>query len=265
MLILAATPIGNLEDASPRLKRVLEEADHVYAEDTRQSGKLLKHLEVSRRLSSFHEHSGPGVLKHIGNQLEGGETVAYISDAGMPGISDPGYELVRTARELDVEVDVIPGPSAVINALVLSGLPNHGFCFMGFFPPKAEQRRLLVSRLELLDMTSIFFEGPSRIEQALAFLAETIPQTPIAVCREMTKLHQEVLRGTPSQVLGRLEMARGEFVLVIGPVIKAIDERDPKIRYHELLEKGMTPTNAVKMLARELRLPKREIYKMVIQ
>lgn len=265
MLILAATPIGNLEDASPRLKRVLEEADHLYTEDTRQSGKLLKHLEINRRLSSFHEHSGPAILQRIGRQLDEGETVAYISDAGMPGVSDPGFELVRLAQEKDVAVDVIPGPSAVINALVLSGLPNHAFCFLGFFPSTKEQRKAMLSRLEQIAMTAVFFEGPSRIEHSLGFLQEAAPQVQVAVCREMTKLHQEVLRGTPEEVLQSLETVKGEFALVIGPVEKVADQRDPKTLYLELLEEGHAPTAAVKLLAKDLKMPKREIYKMVME
>ncbi len=262
MLILAATPIGNLEDISFRLKRTLQEAENLYAEDTRQSGKLLKHLEIERKISSFHEHSPPAVLSQISRKLEAGETVAYISDAGMPGISDPGFELVRVAQNLDVEIDVIPGPSAVVNALILSGLPNHAFCFLGFFPTTLEKRKAMIDRLAVLDMTAVFFEGPTRIEKTLSFLNSACPETPVAICREMTKLHQEVLRGRPQEVLERLT-SRGEFALVIGPIVRNEKAADPIARYGELLEEGHPPTAAVKILAREMKIPKREVYKIV--
>ena len=263
MLVLAATPIGNLNDASPRLQKTLAECDHLYAEDTRNSARLLRHLKIDRPLSSFHEHSPPAILERIGRQLQEGAVVAYVSDAGMPGINDPGYELVRLACDLDIEVDVSPGPTAVINALVLSGLPGHNFCFLGFFPATTEKRKAMLQRLQALDMTAIFFEGPSRIEQTLAFLSEYAPYTPIAVCREMTKLHQEVLRGAPADVAARLEVVKGEFVLVIGPIIVSAKRQNLPDRYQALLDEGHSPNRAIKILAGECRLPKREIYKQI--
>ena len=220
-LILAATPIGNLEDVSTRLARVLKEADGLYCEDTRQTRKLLQRLELSRELRAFHEHSEPAVLEQIAERVAQGEVVVYVSDAGMPGISDPGYELVNLAHERDLPLDVLPGPSAVINALVLSGLPNHRFCFMGFFPAKQEKRRDLIDELRRIQMTSIHFESPNRIGYCLEYLNEMIPETTVALCREMTKLHQQVLRGTPAEVARGLERERGEFVLVVGPVVEA--------------------------------------------
>ncbi|MDJ0837596.1 MAG: 16S rRNA (cytidine(1402)-2'-O)-methyltransferase [Acidobacteriota bacterium] len=263
MLILAATPIGNIEDASPRLRRVLAEADAVFAEDTRHARKLLTRLEIDRPTASFHDHSGESGLHGIGKLLDEGRTVVYISDAGMPGINDPGYELVRLARDRDAEVDVIPGPCAAINALVLSGLPTHHFCFLGFFPTTVEKRAAMIERLRLLNMTAVFFEGPSRIVHALEWLSETIPQTQIAVCRELTKRHQQVLCGTPGEVREALEMVKGEFCLVIGPVRESSNNADIGSRYKALLDRGESPTRAVKQLSKELRLPKREVYAMV--
>lgn len=262
MLILAATPIGNIEDASPRLVRVLRESDLVFAEDTRRAGKLFEYLKVDRTARSFHDHSGEAGLERIAGELTAGKSVVYISDAGMPGINDPGYELVQLARRLDVDVDVIPGPSAVINALVLSGLPTHQFCFMGFFPVGPEKRRTMLDRLQQIALTAVFFEGPSRIESALAFLEEHIPTTPVAVCRELTKIHQQVIQGTPAEVRAKLEMVKGEFCLVVAP----IEERQgtsPLERYQQLLDAGNPPARAVKQLSKELRLPKREVYALV--
>ncbi len=258
MLILAATPIGNLQDASPRLRRTLLEADHLYAEDTRQTAKLLKHFDIQRPLSSFHEHSPLQVRERIGTLLEQGAMVVYVSDAGMPGISDPGFELVNLALERAVEVDVLPGPSAVVNALVLSGLPNHEFCFLGFFPGRGKKQDDLIERLRVLAMTSIFFEAPSRIIHTLAYLAKNIPETPIALCRELTKLHQEVIRGRADEVV--LSTVKGEMVLVIGPVTSLRKQVVPQVRHQQLLSEGKSPAQAAKVLAKELGLSKREVY-----
>jgi len=259
MLILAATPIGNVADASPRLQQVLREADTVFAEDTRHAARLLQRLGIDRSTRAFHDHSEAHVLDRIGQTLTAGKTVVYISDAGMPGINDPGYELVRLARERDVPVDVVPGPSAVINALVLSGLPSHEFCFLGFFPTTPVKRARMLDRLEAMQMTAVFFEGPSRIVSALEWLTAHAPDTEIAVCREMTKLHQEVLTGTPASVAKALEMVKGEFCLVIGPVARSGDTDDLEGRFEALLAQGERPSKAIRLLAKETGLSKRAI------
>ncbi len=259
MLILAATPIGNLEDASPRLARALAEADFVFAEDTRQTRKLLNRLGLDRPLHSFHEHSQAPALAGIGELLAQGRRVVYVSDAGSPGVSDPGYELTRLALSQGAPVDVIPGPSAVIVALLLSGLPCHEFCFLGFFPVKPERRRATLERLALLSMTAVFFEAPTRIESALDFLAEAAPQTPIAVCREMTKLHQETLRGKPAEVRAALKTVKGEFTLAIGPLTKVEPKALLSDRYRTLRAQGLSHGGAVKQLAQEHRRSKRDI------
>lgn len=263
MLILAATPIGNLEDGSPRLKRVLEEADRVFAEDTRHSRKLLQHWGIGRGLEAFHEHSDGRAVGHVRACLQRGETIVYISDAGMPGISDPGYELVRMAYELGVEVDVIPGPSAVINALVLSGLPSHQFSFLGFFPVKEEARIKMLARLAELAMTTLFFESPNRIREVLTLVDQTYPNLQVALCRELTKRHQEVLRGTAAEVLSAMAMDKGEMVLVFAPVEEEPQDFDLESRYRALLEEGHSPSQSVKQLAKSLRVSKRELYKQL--
>lgn len=263
MLILAATPIGNLQDISPRLARTLERARHIYAEDTRHSQKLLNHLGLSRRLESFHEHSPKETLQRIGALLQRGDSVVYLTDAGMPGVSDPGYELVRLAHRLDMAVDVLPGPSAVMNALVLSGLPCHEFCFLGFFPEKPGRARALLERLSVLRMTTIFFEAPSRISFTLALLQNHLPGVQIALCREMTKVHQQVLRGNPGEVAAALSAAKGEMALVIGPVLQAPAKIDIQSRYLQLLAEGQSPSRSVRSLAREHRLSKREILQRI--
>jgi len=259
MLILATTPIGNLEDASPRLKRTLAEADRLFAEDTRRTRRLLEAMGLQRELESFHDHSEPSVLAGIGALLEEGKTVAYVSDAGAPTISDPGYELARLALERGIALDVIPGPSAVIAALTLSGLPCHEFCFLGFFPVKQTQREAMLERLTALRMTAVFFEAPPRIERTLDFLAERAPEAAIAVCREITKLHQETLRGAPAEVRAALTTIKGEFTLVVGPLSAAAPEPALKDRYAALLEEGRSHAQAVKTLAQRTRRSKREI------
>ena len=263
MLVLAATPIGNLGDASPRLAQTIAAADWVFAEDTRQSQKLLHHLGIDKPLHAFHEHSGADALNGIRHLLTDDKNVVYISDAGMPGINDPGFELVRLAQSLGVSVDVIPGPSAVINALVLSGLPCHEFCFLGFFPHKSEKQKLLLNKLVALQMTAVFFEGPSRILATLAFLKEQLPQTPVALCREMTKVHQQVLQGKPEEVLSALTVTKGEFTLIIGAVTQVRKPIKIPQRYAELLDQGMLPSRATKQVAQEFRMPKREVYRLV--
>ncbi len=263
MLTLAATPIGNLDDCSARLAQVLRDADQVFAEDTRQSRKLLSHLGIERKLASFHEHSETATLDYIGALLQRGQHVAYISDGGMPGISDPGYELVRRALDLDVAVDVIPGPCALINALVLSGLPNHAFCFLGFFPTRPERRRELLQKLQRIEMTAIFYEAPSRIGYTLEFLAAELAETPLALCREMTKLHQQVLRGRPAEVLAALTQAKGEMALVLAPVVEMRPQKSLEQRCHELQGEGLAPSRMAKQLASEFRLAKREVYQRI--
>ena len=261
MLILAATPIGNLGDASPRLAQVLAKADHLFAEDTRQTAKLLRHLDIHRGSSAFHEHSGEPVLAIIRGHLAAGETVAYVSDAGMPGISDPGYELVRLALELDVPIDVIPGPSAVLNALILSGISPHQFCFLGFFPTKLENRKAMLDRLAILEMTAVFFEAPSRIRFTLEFLRDNLPDTQLALCRELTKLHQQVLRGTAADILAAMEVVKGEMVLVVAPVAAGeLGSRSLEEEYRDLLAQGNSPAQSVRALAKTHRISKRELY-----
>lgn len=260
MLILAATPIGNLSDCSQRLATCLAEADYIYAEDTRHARKLLKFLDISQRLHPFHDHSPPPVLKQIRRILEAGHSLVYISDAGTPLLNDPGYELVQIALDLDVPIDHVPGPSAPVNALVLSGLPPHEFCFLGFFPTKKAKREALLTRLPNLAMTAIFFEAPSRIRQTLRFLETHLPSTAIALCRELTKMHQEVLRGTPTEVQTKLQVEKGEIVLLIDKVTQVTGPASLETREQMLRESGLKPNQIAKTLAAEFGISKREVY-----
>lgn len=265
MLVLAATPIGNLGDISTRLVQQLKNTNFLFAEDTRQTRKLLNHLGIERQIDAFHEHSGSEGLARIESLLRSGHSLTYVTDAGMPGISDPGFELVRLAHAIGVEVDVLPGACAAVNALVLSGLPNHEFCFLGFFPEKQSKRMEMLDRLKRLQMTAIFYESPKRIGHCLAFLKQHAPNAELAVCRELTKQFQQTLRGKPEAVLAQLEMQKGEMVLVIGPLADTEELGTFKQEAMALLDAGMPPSRAAKQLAKAFDMPKSKAYQALEQ
>jgi 16S rRNA (cytidine1402-2'-O)-methyltransferase len=218
-LLLVATPIGNLEDLSPRAARALAEADLVACEDTRHSGRLLAHLGVKKRLVSLHEHNERKRIPELVAALARGETIAVVSDAGTPLLSDPGYPLTRAAIAAGATVEAIPGPSAILAALVASGLPPYPFTFAGFAPPKAGKRRTFYRRLGGLGHTVVVYESPHRLVASLDdALAELGADRPAALARELTKLHEEIVRGTLAELAawaGERKLL-GELVLVIG-------------------------------------------------
>jgi 16S rRNA (cytidine1402-2'-O)-methyltransferase len=216
-LFLVATPIGNLEDITHRALRVLAEADLVAAEDTRRTRRLLERHGISARLVSLFEHNERARIPFLLDELEAGRSVAVVTDSGSPAVSDPGYPLVRAAVEAGVEVVSVPGPSAVIAALQLSGLPTDAFTFTGFLPVKSGARRRRLQELSDRRETIVAFESPHRIDACLADLEEVWGGRRIALARELTKVHEEVLRGTPAEVRAALGPARrrGEMVLVL--------------------------------------------------
>ena len=218
-LLLISTPIGNLEDLSPRARRGLEEADLVLCEDTRHTGRLLKGLGLDKRLMSLHEHNERSRVAGLVEMLEKGAVLALASDAGTPLISDPGYLLVREAVAAGIPVEHRPGPSAVIGALVVSGLPPYPFTFAGFPPRKRGRRRRFYNHLAELDHTLVLFESPHRLLASLDDAEVMMGNRPAAIARELTKMHEEVLHGRLSEL--REELAgrpalKGEFTLVIG-------------------------------------------------
>jgi 16S rRNA (cytidine1402-2'-O)-methyltransferase len=218
ILFLVATPIGNLEDLSRRAVRVLGEVAVVAAEDTRHTRRLLDHYGISVAVTSLFEHNErariPGLLRRLG----AGESVAVVTDAGSPGLSDPGYPLVRAAIEAGLEVVSVPGPSAVVAALQVSGLPTDAFTFVGFLPVKRGARRRRLEELRARRETVVAFESPHRIEACLEDLEELWGERPVALARELTKVHEEVLRGSAREVRAALtpDRRRGEMVLVLG-------------------------------------------------
>ena len=217
-LYLVPTPVGNLEDITYRALRILKEADLILAEDTRTSGILLKHFEIKNAMLSYHKFNEHQTVDRVVERLRAGETVAVISDAGTPGISDPGFLVAREAIRAGVEVITLPGATAFVPALVSSGLPCDRFCFEGFLPQKKGRQ----SRLEALreeSRTMIFYESPHRVVKALAQFVEVFgPERPVSVCREISKIHEESVRGTLQEVLDYFQTnePRGEFVIVVG-------------------------------------------------
>lgn len=217
-LYVVPTPVGNLEDITARALRVLREADLILAEDTRTSGNLLRHFEIRKPMLSFHKFNEHQVVENIVARLSGGETMALVSDAGTPGISDPGFLLVREAIQAGVEVITLPGPTAFVPALVSSGLPCDKFCFEGFLPQK-KGRQTRLNELKDEPRTIIFYESPHRLVKALEqFVGVFGSDRPASVCREISKVHEESVRGTLAELLTHFQTnePRGEFVVVVG-------------------------------------------------
>jgi 16S rRNA (cytidine1402-2'-O)-methyltransferase len=220
-VLVVSTPIGNLEDLSPRARRALEEADLVACEDTRRTGRLLAHLGLRKRMLSMHDHNERRRLPQLTEALEKGLRVAVVSDAGTPLVNDPGFLLVREAAERGIPIEPIPGPSAILTALVASALPPYPFTFGGFPPNRVKRRRAFFRQLGELGHTVVVFESPHRLLVSLMDARSEIgDERPAAVCREMTKLHEEVVRGSLQSVhaeLAERPSLKGEFVIVIGP------------------------------------------------
>ena len=221
VIYLVATPLGNLEDITLRALRILREVDLIACEDTRRTGRLLQHFEISKPLVSCHDHNEARRAIELAERAAAGESIALVSDAGTPLIADPGFRVVRAAIDLGIQVVPIPGPSAALAALSVSGLPSHDFVFKGFLPPKGAKRRAAIRSLAQSDSTTVFYEAPHRILAAVTETRDLLGGSrQIAVARELTKLHEEVLRGPAATVVEELRTRpsqKGEFVLMIGP------------------------------------------------
>ena len=277
ILYLCATPIGNLEDITVRALRVLKEVDIIAAEDTRNSRKLLNHYDIHTKLTSYHEHNKWDKGRTLVDKLLNGENIALISDAGMPGISDPGCELVQMAHEAGVEVTVLPGATASLSALVLSGLPTRYFAFEGFLPVENRERRIRLEKLRAEERTIILYEAPHKLQRTLKDLTETLGgERRAAAVRELTKKHETAERGTLKELedLYNKEEPRGEFVIVIegaDPNEKASDERrnwnelSVKEHYELYIAGGMERQAAMKQVASDRGLSKRDIYKQLVE
>ena len=265
-LAVCATPIGNLDDVTLRVLRELAETDVVLCEDTRHTRGLLRRHGVDARLLSYHEHNEAKRTAELIPRLEGGARVALVSDAGMPGISDPGARLVAAALEAGVPVTVLPGPSAVETALVASGLAADRYLFVGFLPRAARAREALWAELARSSDPVVAFESPRRLPASLASLAAALPERPVAVCRELTKRYEEVVRGTAGEVAARfLEPAKGEITLVVGGAGDA--ELEPQSggeavqAVAELVAAGVARRQAAELVARLTGMPRNELYR----
>jgi 16S rRNA (cytidine1402-2'-O)-methyltransferase len=272
-LYIVSTPIGNLEDITQRALRVLAEVDLIACEDTRHTRKLLSHYGINTRTISYHEHNERERAAELLARLQAGISVAIVSDAGTPGINDPGFRIVRLAIENDVRVIPLPGPSALIAALVSAGLPTDEFFFGGFLPAKTNARRSRLAELRAVPATLVFYEAPHRIAATLQDAHEILGQRQAVVARELTKMHEEFARGLLSELVTRFssdEKARGEIVLIIDRAVIAEDsqENKPESSVASLVElfeeKGLDQRAALKKAARALGIPRAEAYRRLI-
>ena len=266
-LVLVPTPIGNLGDISPRAENALRNADFIAAEDTRVSIKLLNHLDIKKQLVSYHEHNKVESGQMILGRLLAGETCVLVSDAGSPAISDPGEDLVKLCAANGIVVTAIPGPCAVITALSISGQTTGRFTFEGFLTINKANRRAHLQELQNEQRTMIFYEAPHKLKATLSDMAKFFGEDRnISLCRELTKLHEEVLRMTLGEAIAYYEEnePRGEFVLVVAGADKKAEEgptlEDCLSRVAELREKGMSLKDAVKMVSKDTGFAKNELY-----
>ncbi|HET8878907.1 MAG TPA: 16S rRNA (cytidine(1402)-2'-O)-methyltransferase [Arthrobacter sp.] len=269
--MLAATPIGNVGDASARLIGLLETADIVAAEDTRRLHRLVQNLgiTVTGRVISYHEHNEAAKTGELLDQVRQGKTLVMVTDAGMPSVSDPGFRLVEGAVAAGITVTAVPGPSAVLTALALSGLPTDRFCFEGFLPRKAGERAGRLAELDAEQRTMVFFEAPHRLEPMLRALHERFgADRRAAICRELTKTYEEVIRGDLRELLRWAEDSeiRGEIAVVVGGAPRREPGRpeDQVAAVNALMAQGMRLKEAVAAVAEDARVSKRELYSAVL-
>jgi 16S rRNA (cytidine1402-2'-O)-methyltransferase len=270
-LVVCATPIGNLGDVTVRVLESLRAADVIEAEDTRVTKRLLAHYDIDTPLDSYHAHNMDARTPTVLGRVEGGETVALVSDAGTPGISDPGAHLVDACLDAGLVVEVLPGPSAILAALVASGLPTFAFYFGGFLPRKRGPRSRALAALSDLDATLLFYESPKRAAATCAALAEAFPGRPGAMARELTKVYEEVLRAPLAELAAELEgrELKGEVVLLVGPPERSakaeIDEAPVRRAVEALVEEGMSVRDAAREVSAETGVPKNDVYRIAIE
>lgn len=270
-LYIVGTPIGNLEDMTFRAVRILQTVDLIAAEDTRHTGKLLQHFQIKTPQISYHEHNRTTRTPELVDRLKQGTSIALVTDAGMPGISDPGYELVKACAEENILVVPIPGATAAMTALSASGLRSDRFTFEGFLPAKEKERLAHLERLQTESRTMIFYEAPHRLQKTLQDIAKVLGSDRlITLARELTKLHEEFWRGTVEQAIEHYQTRapQGEFTLVLAgaePSETPLTEAVLKSELQQLLKQGLSRSEASRQLAQQTALPRRQIYQLALQ
>lgn len=273
ILYVCATPIGNLEDITLRALRILKEVDIIAAEDTRQSVKLINYYEIKTPLTSYHEHNKAGKGPKLINMLKEGKNIALVSDAGMPGISDPGEDLIRLCYENDIKVTVLPGATASVTALILSGLSSRAYCFEAFLP-NGKRRKEILERLKNETRTTVIYEAPHHLRAALEEIYSYIGDRNIAVIRELTKKYENINRGLISDVISffNINEPKGEFVIVIEGISnqelsenarKSFEKMTIEEHYNIYLKDGMDYKEAMKRVAKDRGISKREVYSKI--
>jgi len=270
MLYLICTPIGNLNDLSIRSINTLKDVDKIFSEDTRVASKLLKHFGIQKKTISFHEHNEEEISIKIIKCIKDGESIAILSDAGAPLISDPGFPLIKRCIKEDISFTVLPGPSAVINAAILSGLPTDKFSFNGFLPKKSEAKRKIAIGLKNSNITNIFFESAKRVFKTIEIFSEVLdPNTNMAICREMTKEYESIYRGTLKEISLLIKADKikllGEFVLLTYPSSLKSQGFDLDEKFCLPFLEYLSPTDASKLIAKIADLPKQKVYKFLIE
>lgn len=276
ILYICATPIGNLEDITFRVLRILKEVDLIAAEDTRQSIKLLNHFEIKTPMTSYHEFNKVEKAGYLVEQLLEGRNIALVTDAGTPGISDPGEELVKQAYAAGIEVTSLPGACAAITALTLSGLSTRRFCFEAFLPPDKKERQRILEELKQETRTIVIYEAPHRLSRTLHELLETLGNRTVTVIKELTKKHETIWRTTLSEAADIFETQepKGEYVLVLEGVAFEELEADMQEQWGAIaltdhmnlyLERGLNKKEAMRSVAKDRGISKRDIYQMLIQ
>ncbi|MEO8382275.1 MAG: 16S rRNA (cytidine(1402)-2'-O)-methyltransferase [Acidobacteriota bacterium] len=269
-LLIVGTPLGNLQDMTPRAVAALQSADLILCEDTRHTRKLLAHFRIDRPTDSYHEHNEDAKAEALIARIEEGETLALVSDAGMPVVSDPGYRIVRLARERGVRVEPIPGPFAGVLALVTSGIAPLPFTFLGFTPHRQSERLDFYRSAAELGHTTIVYESPERIVASLEDALEVLGDTEVTVAREMTKMHEELLHGRVSEVLAQLrsrERVYGEITVVLAAPARAaaaVLPEDIRTEFERLRAGGMRRNDAVKAVAEKFGLRKNDVYRLLL-
>lgn len=267
-LFLVATPIGNLEEMSVRAINTLKEVDCIAAEDTRNTVKLLNHFEIKTKLMSHHEHNWKQSIPKILELLKDGKNIALVSDAGYPAISDPGYELVQAAIQEGYGIVPISGPNACLNALVVSGIAPQPFTFYGFLDHQDKTKKKELQALKNHQETLVFYESPYRVEKTLSIMLEIFGDRNMALCRELTKRHEEIIRGTISEIIPLCETLKGEMVLVVEGA-KEIETQDEDVdiiaEIEKRLSQGVSSKDAIKDVAKTFQLKKNEVYDLYLK